>query len=251
MAEYHREINFEKVRNFRDIGGYPTRNGRIVAWRRIFRSAELRHITRNDLARFQDEIGLVSVLDLRSEYERNNDGQRLLSESGFRFFYIPFTVDDETQDTTEERLHGCTNLGEFYLQLMREPTYGRRIVQALDIIADSANHPLVFHCAAGKDRTGILSAMLLSILGVKDEDIKYDYHLSTPYIQNVINGFKEHADMPDDLKSLPDYFWCAAQESMALLLRTLRREYSSVKGYLRVMGAVSSQADRLRRALLE
>lgn len=247
---YSRHITFESVRNFRDLGGYQTQDGYSVAWRRLFRSGDLRQITSSDLTRLREEIGLTSVIDLRSPIEVKAQGIGVLSEVGIRYHSVPFIASTGDSNKEREMFREFSNMGEVYLSLMRDKEFNRRVVEALEIIAEPENHPLVFHCFAGKDRTGILAAIVLSILGVADADIIEDYTLTAPYMEELIRGMNNNPEMAEATKHLPGYFWKAAPESMALFLSTLQREYGSVRGYVEAQGAEASLSRRLKRSLL-
>ncbi len=239
----------EQVINFRDLGGYRARDGYTVAWRRLFRSGEFRNMTGSDLERLTGEIGLTSVLDLRTSMEVERQGIGLLSRGSIKYHNISFITGGNREE--DERLfREITNMGEFYLHLVRKSEFGGRIVRALEVIAEPENHPLVFHCAIGKDRTGILAAVLLSVLGVRDEDIIEDYSLSTPYMEELLERINNDPEMAKDVIPLPDFFWKAAPESMSLFLSTLKREYGSVSDYLTAQGAEPSLIQRLGSALL-
>lgn len=251
MAEkYSRHLRFESVTNFRDIGGYRTRRGRKVAWRRVFRSGEFARITRADFNRLMEEVGPMAVVDLRSKMEVERQGIGLLSEAGIKYHNISFMADGGDRKADEERYKKFKNMGEFYLDLMPRKEYGRRIIEALEVIASPENHPVVFNCAVGKDRTGILAAVLLSVLGVADEDIIEDYSLSGPYMEELLIKISGDPKIAEGAKALPDYFWKASPESMALLLNTLRQDHGSIKGYLEFMGSEPSLVERLEKALL-
>jgi protein-tyrosine phosphatase len=248
-GEYSRHLNFEEIINFRDIGGYPARNGRTVAWRRVFRSGEFHHMTENDLNRLTGEIGLNSVLDLRSSTEVEGHGIGRLAEADIRYHNVSFIAGADREE--DERLFKeCNNMGDFYLHIVRHREFGRRIVAALKIIANPANHPLVFHCAVGKDRTGIMAAMLLSVIGVGDVDIIKDYSLSAPYIKELLRKIKNDPEIKKAIKPLPDYFWEADPESMALFLSTMQGKYGSIKDYLYAQGMERSLPQRLEDVLL-
>ncbi len=251
MAEdYSRQIDFEKVINFRDIGGYRTREGRSVAWRRLFRSAELRHLSENDLEKLRGEIGLTSVLDLRNSYEVEHQGRGLLGAAGFKYYNVPFISGDGGQEKKVPSYEGFHSMGEFYVHLIRQNDFNRQVIAALEIVAEPANHPLVFHCAAGKDRTGILAAVLLGALGVSDDDIQQDYCLSALHMEMVRDRLKNAPKLSAGVPDLPDFAWEATAESMALLLTALRREYGPMKDYLSTHGAAPSLLKRLRAVLL-
>ena len=251
MAEqYSRHIGLKSVTNFRDIGGYKTCKGQTVAWRRVFRSGEFRNMTQDDLKRLTNELGVVSVIDLRSGPELENNSKGLLEGSEIKYCNIAFMTDDDPGANASRYAH-CINMGEFYLEMARQKDYGKRIIEALEVIADPKNHPIVFHCAVGKDRTGMLAAVLLSLLGVAEKDIIEDYALSEPYMDELLARLKNNPPKsggpPMDI---PEYFWKATPESMTLFLSTLRHEYGSINGYLEHMGMEPSLVGRLESALL-
>ena len=246
----NRNIEFESIFNFRDLGGYRTQTGREIARKRIFRSGELRHMSRSDLTRLSEELKLAAVLDLRNSAEIERQGIGPLQEAGVRYNCVPLTTGKRTRSAELEFFRGFADMGEVYLSNIRNEGYCRGVVEAFEIIAQSDNHPLVFHCAAGKDRTGILAALLLSVLGVQDEDIVMDYTLSAPHMPRL----KERLDRTDKdldfVKNLPAYTWEARAESMRLFLSTLSRECGSPRGYLEAHGLGPSLIDRLEEALL-
>jgi protein-tyrosine phosphatase len=242
---YPRHIRFEAVFNFRDLGGYRTRGGQILAWRRLFRSSELHHMTSHDITRLREEIRLRSVIDLRRS--RQLEPSSPLNEVGVEYYNIPLI--DRGNDN-ENLNQDFSNMGEVYSYLVRREEFGRRVVEALEIIAEPDNLPLVFHCSAGKDRTGILTAIVLSILGVTDEDIIEDYTLTAPYMRELINRWNNDPKSSEVLKNVPEYLLKASPESMTVLLSTLKREYGSVRGYVEAHGAEVPLINRLKTALL-
>jgi protein-tyrosine phosphatase len=252
MVPYSRHIAFESILNFRDLGGYRTREGFSVAWRLIFRSGELHHMTGHDIICLREKLGLAAALDLRGSRRVEQAGIGPLDEAGMRYYHVPLTiVTDADNDRITEPYPGFTNMGEVYLSRIRRKEYGQQIVRALEIIAGPGNLPLVFHCNAGKDRSGILAAILLSVLGVADEDIIEDYTMTAPYMKEFIERWDNDPVTADIHKNLPSYHLAAAPESMSLFLTTLRREYGSVEDYLKKHGAVSSMIGNLKKALLD
>src|SRR5262249_15627853 len=131
-----------------------------------------------------------------------------------------------------------------------EKPFGKRLVDALDIIAERDNHPLIFHCTAGKDRTGVLAAMVLAAIGIVDEDVIDDYTRSAPFMPEIRARMTRDPAAAPGVKFLPDFHWEASAESMAAFLSLLRREYGSADSYLTANGASSSLIDRLKSALL-
>ncbi len=250
MPTYSRHIHFENILNFRDLGGYHAQDGRMVAWRRLFRSAELRHMSTQDLSRLQGEIGLTSILDLRSAMELEKQGTGGVKQCGFHYHNIPFVTGEEGKNKGANPFKEFSHMGEVYLYFISHPEYGRHIVEALELIARPEKHPLVFHCAVGKDRTGILAAVLLSILGVSDRDIIEDYTLTAPYMKDLKASLDRDPRMDANAPEVPDFWWEAAAGSMTLFLSTLKREHGSARDYLRAAGAPTELFRRLETVLL-
>lgn len=253
LQQYSRHIDIEFVGNLRDLGGYRTQSGRSVLWRRLFRSGELRHRTGEDVALLRRETGLVSVLDLRGDLEIREESISLLASGGVRYHNVPLIAGGRGPGSDDEGdiFTRFTSMGEFYLFLMGHEDFGKRMVAALEHIAESENHPVLFHCTVGKDRTGILSAAVLSVLGVADEDIINDYYLTTPQMAGFIERMRGIPQAARMLQDLPSYFWEASKESMALVLSEIRRKYGSVRGYLEVHGGGHALFQRLESALLD
>ena len=248
---YPRHIRFESVPNFRDLGGYRTHDGRTVAWRRLFRSAALHKMDDRDMARLTGEISPRAVIDLRNPRDPEKDREGLLLEGiGVRHYPIPFSTWPWSGPSKSPDSPNATSLGAIYLYRISEQPFGKRVVDALEIIAERDNHPLVFHCSAGKDRTGVLAAMILAAMGIVDEDVVEDYTLSAPLMKEIRDRMSSDPATAAAVKDLPDFQWEASAESMAVFLSLLRREYGSPDGYLKAHGAHSSLVDRLKAALL-
>ncbi|UCB42436.1 MAG: tyrosine-protein phosphatase [Dehalococcoidales bacterium] len=248
---YPRHIKFESVFNFRDLGGYRTRGGQTVAWRRLFRSGELHYMTDRDITRLKEEIRLRSVIDLRNFRELEQFGIGPLNKVDVKHYNIPLiTLSDSDRDRERVLFQDVSHMGHEYLYRIANAEFGRRVVEALEIIADSDNHPLVFHCTAGKDRTGIFTAIILGILGVTDEDVIEDYTLSDLYMKEGISRWSNDPITAEALKNVPEYRFKASPESMALFLSTLKHEHGSVKGYAEAHGVDESLIYRLEKALL-
>ena len=243
-------MRFKSISNFRDLGGYKTGNGGMVAWRRVFRSGELARIDEEDYRRLKEEIKLATVIDLRSDFEIERQGIGLSAGTGIKYHNVSFLADGGNNKADEQRYRNITNMGEFYVLITRNKGFGTSIVKALEIIAERQNHPLVFNCTIGKDRTGILAGILLSALGVEDRDIIEDYTLSGPYVEVVRQKLISEGKMPEEVKPLPDFFWKASPESMKTLLNALRRDFGSIESYLESMGSADSLTERLKAALL-
>jgi protein tyrosine/serine phosphatase len=141
-------------------------------------------------------------------------------------------------------------MGELYVIFIQQKQFNQGIIEALEIMAESENHPLIFHCAAGKDRTGIMAAIVLSILDVADEYIVNDYCLSSVRMDVLHDRMKSEFLTDEDIKILTDYRWEADAASMRLFLTSIKKEYGSMAGWVQAQGADIMLVKRLERALL-
>jgi protein-tyrosine phosphatase len=246
LTSYSGEIKFDGIINCRDLGGYQAEGGRTVARRLLFRSGYIHPMTANDLQRLKEELKLTSVIDLRGKKDKKQLNEiSVLNSAGIKYFNTPFFSYQQ-----EELNLDFTNMGETYLFRVRHKEYAKPIIAALEIIADPQNLPLLVHCGAGKDRSGLMAAFVLSVVGVADNDIIADYILSAPYMRDLVANMMNDPNTPEEEKNLPAYTWEATAESMALFLTGLKPEFGSARRYLEINGAEKSLFDRLEKALL-
>lgn len=254
MKSYSRHIDIDFVGNLRDLGGYPAEDGRETAWRTIFRSGELRHGSKEDVILLQKEIGIASVLDLRGQSEASPDCIELLSNQGIKYRNIPMLGDANGAGYEDDTalFASITSIGEFYLQTMiNRKNFAAKLTEALEFIADPANQPVLFHCMVGKDRTGVLAAAILNILGVEDSHIIDDYNLTESvmpaFLEQLKNSSSDNAMM---IEILPAYMWEAPRASMEMVLNEIRQQFGSFRNYLIEDGCDHSLFSRLENTLL-
>ena len=186
-----RTITFEGCLNFRDLGGYTTADGRTVAWRRLFRSDSLHRIDATDVGRLLDELGVATVVDLRTGTEREHGGPVPAESSGtVRSLHVPM-IDDLFADRSERPAVRPADMGEGYAAMLS--LAGGQVATVLRLLAEPDVYPAVFFCAAGKDRTGVLAAIVLSTLGVDDDDIVTDYTLTDPVARAILDRASSRA----------------------------------------------------------
>jgi len=240
-----RQIDLEGCLNFRDLGGYPTRNGRRVRWRRLFRSDGLHLLTGADIRLLRNEIGLTEVVDLRSTAEVASEGRGMLAAEPLAFHHLPL-FDGEVR---EQRAKAAElTLADRYA-LMAEFA-ADRIAGVIACLA-AASGPAVFHCAAGKDRTGVISAILLGLLDVPDEVIVADYAATQENLDAIVDRLMSLDGYRQMLASLPPDTMHAKPETMAELLRRLADRFGSIAGYARQAGVGDDAIARLRATLVE
>ncbi|WP_231929632.1 tyrosine-protein phosphatase [Micromonospora inositola] len=235
---------FPALFNFRDVGGHTGHDGRTVRRGRLYRSDSLHRIDETDREAFT-ALGVRTVIDLRRPAEVERDG-RVPAYDGLTYRHIH----PEHRDWAEIRYDPAQSLARYladrYADLAQTGTAG--LAEAVGLIADSATAPVVVHCVAGKDRTGIVCALTLAVLGVADADIATDYALST---EASARFSAWAAATTPAAEQLPPPFLASPAEAMTLFLTELRAGYGSVEGYLRHAGITDAQLAALRDHLLD
>ncbi len=244
-----RHIPFEGAYNFRDLGGYRTTDGKTVKWRRLFRSDDLRTMTEADAARAR-ELGVATVIDLREAYAGERDGDGPLAEPPVRYVSMPL-VSDSSRALDKQIELG--SLAAFYLWRLGQPAYGRRLVELIELISEPGVCPAVFHCTAGKDRTGVLAAMTLGVLGVEDDDIVRDYAMTDQFMPKVLERSRTNpnAEATASQQTAPSFTKEARAETMRAMLDGVKAEHGSVRAYLEKHGLDNALLQRLEDTLLE
>jgi protein-tyrosine phosphatase len=221
-----RHLNLAGASNFRDLGGYPAKDGRTVRWRQIFRSNHLGHLTEADIETLRP-LGLRSAFDFRGTEERTA-AQCGLREIAVHSLPIEPTVVAALRGRLAER---ATLSADDALEVMRDSyrnyvRYSTPSFRALfaHLVEDHA--PLVIHCTAGKDRTGFACALILHALGVPDDVIAEDYLLT--------NRFYRRAPVAGD--DLPDHvgqvLGSVEPSFLAAAFDTVSADYGDLETYL-------------------
>ncbi|HYN95762.1 MAG TPA: tyrosine-protein phosphatase [Pilimelia sp.] len=238
-----RALEFSATFNFRDLGGYPGLDGRPVRWRRLFRSDSLHRLSAADREAF-GALGVRTVVDLRRPREVTRDG-RVHPFDGLAYHHIHPEHAEWTHSEVGDDDALARWLADRYLDLARDGVAG--IGRALAVVADERAAPVVVHCVAGKDRTGVVCALTLALLGVSDDDIAADYALSTAASARFSAWLR--SAYPDD-GELPAPFLASPAQTMRLFLADLRSRHGSIDEYARAAGITTAQVDAMRTHLL-
>ena len=243
-SEPDRWLRFDGLDNVRDAGGLPLRDGGRTRFGQLFRSANLRYVTNADVAHLVDVLGLRLVIDLRTAREIDRDGPTAVADAGVETVALSFIPEDgealpETGDQTDPLLRA-------YLGYLVDRT--ENVVQAVRLLGGPDAGPTLVHCAAGKDRTGVLLALVLDAVGVEREAVIADYALSSQHVEAMFRRWTTAAgrEMPDDLTPhLP------RAEVIATVLARLDDEHGrdGAAGWLRANGLDDAVLDRLRERL--
>jgi len=264
IEEHERLVKLDGQANFRDLGGYTTTDGRTVKWGLIYRAGQLNELSDADLSKLE-ELNIRTVVDLRGASEVETRGKDRLPE-GVRSVNYPIDVMSLPRDEEEESAAAGPSSGQtdFMLQATRSIMVHRTDVYAALIrdLAEPENRPLVFHCTAGKDRAGVGSAVVLTLLGVPWETVREDYLLSNFYRreENERELGKIREEMAEKQGIPPEQVDMTAFEGMYLVkpeyLDAARdaviRKYGSMEFYLREGLGISDEViHKLRSELLE
>jgi len=221
-----RHLSLEGASNFRDLGGYPTADGRVVRWRQIFRSNHLGHLTAADIQIVRG-LGVRNAFDFRGHDER---AAAICVVEEITVHSLP--IEPTVVAALRARLSAGTLSADAALEIMRESyrNYVRLNTHSFralftHLLDDRA--PLVIHCTAGKDRTGFACALVLRSLGVADEVIAGDYLLTNRFYRRDPTA---GTDLPDDVRqaigSVDASFLAAGIEAVSA-------DYGDLESYFR------------------
>ncbi len=249
-----RVIRLEGVRNFRDLGGYPTADGLVTAWDEVFRADSVSFLTQagwNELGK----LSIKRVYDLRRQNERDS-WPTLDHGLDHEVVHLPIGPQAAEMTLVEWFTHrgADANWDDSYVaETYREnlTTWPDVFARLITELADPTHRPAVFHCTAGKDRTGIAAALLLEVLGVDREHILDDYELTnvTRSAQRIEELKPELAAAGIDLEVVRPYL-SAPRAALGDTLDWLAREYGGAEGYLARHGVSDEVFAALRDALL-
>lgn len=240
--------------NLRDFGGMRVAGGTIapgVLWR----GDDITLSPADEVAALA-QAGLGLSIDLRATNELAATGTGFLAESGIRHHHLPLmnsTADPATLAASFASITGPADVGRWYAGMFRDRS--SELVQALELIADSRTGVL-FHCAAGKDRTGVLAAAILTVLGAEPETIIADYattHANVPGVMARIaetmksSGMGHGGPSMEELKDHP--MLGARPEAMASMLQDLESQ-GGAREILRAAGCEDALEQRLRARLV-
>jgi protein-tyrosine phosphatase len=241
-----RLVPFEACFNFRDLGGYETVDGRRVRWGALFRSDTLHRMTVADLDQFR-ALGIRTVFDLRASQELDEDGGL---DASVAVTHVHLPVLDTVRAPAERRQQVSIEPAEAYAYMT---DVGRdALARLFDGLVGPHALPAVFHCTAGKDRTGIAAALLLGALGVDEDTIVADYALTELTWPRTEAWVREREpETAARWATYPDGALTAKAETMRAFLGALQEQHGTLRDTVRALGVSTATLDALDAALLE
>jgi protein-tyrosine phosphatase len=250
MAMTERRVSLEAGFNFRDLGGHETADGHRVRSGVLFRADTLHRLTAADLDVLRG-LGLRTVIDLRTRAELERFGRAGLTDDEVAHHHLPMIDEVRSPEArAQEDAPTPTERGELYLRMLERG--GPAVAASLRVLAAPAALPAVFHCTAGKDRTGVLAALVLGQLGVPDDAIAEDYALT----EESVDATRAWLEANDPKRATaratyPSWIWEAPAETMLAFLARVREDHGSITDLLLGLGVAPATLDDLAVALLE
>jgi protein tyrosine/serine phosphatase len=236
---YPRQLEFDGMVNFRDLGGLPAGGGSIRPGR-LYRSDSVVYASAADVTRLVDDLGLATLIDLRGEREIEMLGRGPMQATVVSYVSAPIA------DVT-----AYDSVPEHYVAILDER--GDLLVTLLRRLAEPAALPALIHCEAGCDRTGVVSAILLALLGVPDDEICADYAqtaAAVPAINTRAGVIAQKYGLP-----APDGYsentFMPTVEVMAETLRGMRGRWGDAAGWATAHGLKPAEIEALRGALVD
>jgi protein-tyrosine phosphatase len=241
---FERQVRLDGCFNFRDLGGYPTRGGRWIRPERLYRADGPHALTDSDHVTLS-MLGLRTVIDLRTvdEVSTKPSFDALSDVTGYHLPLLDVVPDTEDLPTwTDPKV-----VADRYREMLDRGA--DMIADALTILSDPGSYPALIHCTAGKDRTGLLSAIILGLLDASDETILADYAESAAAMVDFVAYLKRAHPAADELLTLLAPAMVSAHpETMSVFIDGIVRDYGSFAALAAALGAGS--APRALRALL-
>ncbi|HMD46311.1 MAG TPA: tyrosine-protein phosphatase [Acidimicrobiales bacterium] len=232
--------------NFRDVGGYPAADGRRTRRRRVYRSDTLSELTAADVEVLEG-MGVATVVDLRTPTEVARDGSHPLDPDRVHYANLSVLAEEggESHAAPAEE-DGMAARYLWYLEVS-SPV----VADALRYAADPARLPVVYHCTAGKDRTGVVVALLLALLGVERPAIVADYVATTAAMPAIVERLRNHPVYGRRIAEVPGARFSVDGATMEAFLDGVDERYGGPVGWAAAAGLGAAFTGALAANLLE
>lgn len=256
----NRRLPLDGAHNFRDLGGYTNSHGQQVRWGRLYRSDRLSNLSDEDL-KFIQRLNLQSIIDLRSQGERSAAPSRLPDGHTIETHIVPVFEDGAFVDALWRAVASGEVLGKDLHDIMVEANrnfitrHSNAFKNFMQIVSQPVQTPLMFHCMAGKDRTGFGAALILSILDVPMDDILKDYLETNTHL--AANAEVKYQDLKDRIGSSASYedlqpILGVHEDYLNAAFELIKAEYGGLEDYLfKALNVTDDMLARMRENYLE
>lgn len=235
----HRFINLHGIKNIRDLGGYKSKNIKTTLFNKIIRSAGLHRMTEPDKKELI-KLNVKTVIDLRSAYEIEINPDPLIGND-IKYYNIPIG----NVDISVCGKYGLdvNHISSFYiLMLIQSQDLIKKVFDA--ILENKERGATIIHCTAGKDRTGIISAMLLMLCEIEEYYVLEDYSLSNEYLNPIMDKVKA-----ESYPGLDDEFFKSDREYIKKFIDYINKNYKGIYEYFKILGYTENDIKKLSNIL--
>ncbi len=230
-------LPLEGVKNARDLGGYCTKDGKITKFKTFVRSSRLTDLTDEDND-FLKKYGITDIIDLRgvTKIQATFVSDDNIDSDYFKFYYLPLSNIEMETYSKEHEMEPDFDFGEAYKYMLDNK---KKVNEIFTILAE-AKGGVLFHCTAGKDRTGTIAALILGLCGVDDLDIIANYQVTETYISGstFLDNYATNVQ-----KSSPKY--------ISTLIKRLKEKYDSYENYLLSCGLSQETLNKIKDKFTE
>lgn len=254
--QQQRTLRIRGGHNFRDLGGYSTRDGRAVKWGQVYRSGVMAKIDPEDVEGLH-RLGIVSICDFRTNSERSRRPTTWHAGGAIELVTHDYEMSvGVLQEIAKSNLFDSTKVRKLILDVYTDlPEEQAPNYTALFRQLASGKVPLVFNCSAGKDRTGVAAALILLALGVEKEEVIADYMLTNEWIESLVGILQQEPEYGRWVAEQPEVAYPllrAEAEYLDTTLALLDDRYGGVEGYLTGrLGISAGEIETIRDLLLE
>lgn len=211
-----RRFFIDKIENMRDIGGYAVGDSKIVKEGKIIRSNCVTNLTCKDTEQLI-KMGFTTIIDLRSDEEIQKKKGVFFDNEKFQYNNIRMNGDGKIPYKKEEVLNS-------YIEMLK----GKNQIKEIFEVLDKAERGVIYYCNAGKDRTGVVTACILKLLGVNNQDIIADYLATGVFLKDMLENYSKSVTDRDICSIInPNY------DTISGLLKYIDNQYGSIEGYLK------------------
>ncbi|MBT3319804.1 MAG: tyrosine-protein phosphatase [Clostridia bacterium] len=243
----HNIVKLEKALNFRDLGGYESSLGGTVKSGKLFRSDSLANLSDADIDIIIGK-GIRTAIDLRTDFETSRGENRLKSADGATYYNISLMDNVHSNDYASFEKKMPKSMKALYLDLLDNSA--EAIIMIFDTILRRSANGVVFNCTAGKDRTGVIAALILDLMGVSHHNIVENYtatqQLMEPVFESVMKHYKDSTG-----REMPKYLLEARRESIVAFMSHLHNKYNGARDYLLDNGFGEEKIARFMNVYLE
>lgn len=235
------KIYLEGADNARDLGGLKTTEGAVIREKKLIRSNRLSKLTQNDIHFLSDEYHLHKILDLRTPMEVEQEADLKVPEASY--MNIPFFMESmvgvsREQETKKQMLHmeEFPNMEDIYVMMVQNEFCNQQISKAVKEVMNTENGSVLWHCTEGKDRCGLLSAIILFLLDVSEDDVMEDYLKTNKAAIRRVEKIRKKLHLAgfhqEKIEKLEGYF-VAKEEFLNVALTTMKEDHGSINQFIK------------------